>query len=148
MKLRSREAPYEKLKFYQDICQIRRLIHKITDRFSKIHLRLISQMRDAARSAKQNIREGYKKGSIGVFINSIKISQGSLEELSGDIEDCYEDKLISDEEFLKFSKLFKSAEFMSSRYIESLYKIQRNGTWKVPGKDNKKQHRLTSINLG
>lgn len=52
---------YENLKFYQNICEIRRLIYKITKRFQKSHLRLVSQMRDAARSAKQNIREGYSK---------------------------------------------------------------------------------------
>jgi len=137
MRLLRKEMPYEKLKFYQDICNIRRLIYQITERFTKANLRLISQMRDAARSAKQNIREGYKKGSIGEFIHSIKISQGSLEELSGDVEDCLEDNLISKEEFTQFSKLFRSAEFMSSRYIEALYKMERNGTWKIPGKRSK-----------
>lgn len=133
MRILKREMPYEKLKFYQDICVIRRLIYQITERFSKIHLRLVSQMRDAARSAKQNIREGYKKGTIGEFIHSIKISQGSLEELFGDIEDCLEDKLITPEEFAKLSELGRSAEFMSSRYLESLYKIEKEGTWKFPG---------------
>jgi four helix bundle protein len=133
MRVYKREMPYEKLKFYQDICEIRRLIYKITERFAKTHLKLVSQMRDAARSAKQNIREGYKKGSLGEFIHSIKISQGSLEELAGDIEDCLEDKLITEEEFAKLSKLFRSAEFLSSRYLESLYKIEKEGTWKIPG---------------
>lgn len=137
MKVFKREMPYEKLKFYQDICEIRRFIYKVTEQFAKTHLRLISQMRDAARSAKQNIREGYKKGSIGEFIHSIKISQGSLEELSGDVEDCLEDKLITEEQFTKLSKLFQSAEFMSSGYLESLYKIEREGTWKIPGKKQK-----------
>ena len=127
-----REMPYEKLKFYQDICEIRRLICQITERFAKINFKLVSQMRDAARSAKQNIREGYKKGSIGEFIHSIKISQGSLEELTGDIEDCLEDKLITEEEFFRLSKLYKSAEYMSSRYLQSLYKIRNEGTWKTP----------------
>jgi four helix bundle protein len=137
MRLLRKEMPYEKLKFYQDICQIRRLIYQITERFVKTNTRLISQMHDAARSAKQNIREGYKKGSIGEFIHSVKISQGSLEELSGDVEDCLEDNLISKEEFRQFSKLFRSAEFMSSRYIEALYKMERDGTWKIPGKRSK-----------
>lgn len=58
------DKPYEKLKFYQDICEIRRLMYQITERFSRVNLRLISQMRDAARSAKQNIREGYKKEAL------------------------------------------------------------------------------------
>ena len=128
-----RRAAYEDLKFYQDICEIRRFIHKITERFNKCHLRFVSQMRDAARSAKQNIRDGYKKGTLGEFIHSIKISQGSLEELSGDCEDCKEDGLITQEEFDKLAVLFQSAGYMSTRYLESLYKMEREGTWKVPG---------------
>ena len=129
--------PYEKLKFYQDICNIRRLIYKLTKRFQRSHLRLVSQMRDSARSAKQNIREGYRKGSIGGYINSIRISQGSLEELSGDIEDCHEDGLISDEEFKDFITLYKSADYMSTRYLESMYRIKKEGNWKVIGKPKK-----------
>ena len=91
------KRPYENLKFYQDICELRKSIYTITERFRKTHLRLVSQMRDAARSAKQNIREGYRRGTAGEFARSIKISQGSLEELSGDIEDCQGDNLISKE---------------------------------------------------
>lgn len=95
-------------------------------------MRLVSQMRDASRSAKQNIREGYIKGSLGEFIHSIKISLGSLEELSGDVEDCREDSLISAEEFDNFSRLFQSATYMANQYIKSLYKMKREGKWKVP----------------
>ena len=133
MRLIKREAAYEKLKFYQDTCKIRRFIYLITERFVKTHVRLVSQMRDAARSAKQNIREGYKKGSLGEFIHSIKISQGSLEELSGDIEDCLEDGIMTRSEFTELSKLFRSVNYLMIRYLESLYEIERNGSWKVPG---------------
>ncbi|MCK4810090.1 MAG: four helix bundle protein [Candidatus Omnitrophica bacterium] len=133
---------YEKLKFYQDIYQIRKFIHKITKRFSTIHLRLISQMRDAARSAKQNIREGYRKGTLGEYIHSIRISLGSLEELSGDVEDCKDDGLISKKEFDAFSKLFQSATYMTGQYLKSLYKMEREGTWKVPGAKLRKKRNL------
>ena len=136
---RIRKAAYEDLKFYQDICEIRRFIYKITERFKRSHLRLVSQMRDAARSAKQNIREGYKRGTIGEFIHSIKISQGSLEELSGDCEDCKEDNLITGEEFNKLAALFQSAGYMSTRYLESLYKMEREGTWRIPGYNYRKK---------
>ena len=91
-------------------------------------------MRDAARSAKQNIREGYRKGTLGDFIRSIKISQGSLEELSGDIEDCREDSLITNEEFQILSKLTQSIDLLIVRYVQSLYKMEKEGTWKIPGK--------------
>lgn len=125
--------PYEKLKFYQDICEIRKFIYPITERFKKTHPRLASQMQDAARSAKQNIREGYRKGSLGEFIHSIKISQGSLEELSGDVEDCKEDGLMNEEEFVRFSRLYQSAGYLTARFLKSLYKIEREGSWRVPG---------------
>jgi len=147
MKLLKREAAYEKLKFYQDVCEIRRIIYGITERFKKSHLRLVSQMRDAARSAKQNIREGYKKGSIGEFIHSINISLGSLEELGGDVEDCLEDKLITEEEFGKLSKLFRSADYMAGRYLESLYKMRQEGTWRTPSDRFKKQPHVTLGNI-
>jgi four helix bundle protein len=109
------EAAYEKLKFYQIICEIRRRIYQLTERFPKIHMRLVSQMRDAARSAKQNIREGYKKGTISEFIHSINISRGSLEELSGDLEDCREDGLITDKEFGELSQLCQNTDYLSAR---------------------------------
>lgn len=123
-----RPRPYEKLKFYQDICEIRKLTHMLTERFMKTHMRLVSQMRDAARSAKQNIREGYRKGTLGEFIHSINISRGSLEELSGDIEDCKEDGLITEFEFEKFLQLYRSAGYLSAQYLKALYKIGENGT--------------------
>ena len=126
------EHPYERLKFYQDICEIRRMVVGITGRLDKSHMRLISQMRDAARSAKQNIKEGYRRGSLGMFLNSIRISQGSLEELSGDIEDCLEDKLISPAEFERFNELYRSAIYMSIQYLKSMSKSDNKGKWNAP----------------
>ena len=132
MRLQSKKAAYEDLKFYQDICDIRRKVYLITERFRKTHLKVVSQMRDAARSAKQNIREGYKKGSAAEFARGIVISLGSLEELSGDVEDFMEDGLIMENEFIALSKLFKSADFMANRYLVSLRKMEREKKWKNP----------------
>lgn len=126
--------PYEKLKFYQDICEIRRFIQIITSRFERSHLRLVSQMRDAARSAKQNIKEGYTKGTLGEFKHSIKISQGSLEELCGDVEDCLEDRLISNEEFETFKALYRSASYMSTQYLKAMSQKTQINNWKIPFK--------------
>ncbi|MFZ5801280.1 MAG: four helix bundle protein [Candidatus Omnitrophota bacterium] len=139
------KRPYEELKFYQDICEIRRFIYKMTERFAKSNLRLVSQMRDASRSAKQNIREGYRKGTLGEFLHSIKISQGSLEELSGDIEDCFEDNLITKDELDKFAKLYHSASYLSTQYLKAMYRMENAGTWNVPGDRlrNKKQPKAT-----
>ncbi len=140
---RWRKPAYEDLKFYQDIREIREFIYKLTERFIKTHMRLVSQMRDAARSAKQNIREGYRKGTVGEYSHSIKISLGSLEELSGDVEDAREDGLISEQEFDEFSRLFQSATYMAGQYLKSLYKMEREGTWKVPGNRFRVNRNLT-----
>jgi four helix bundle protein len=134
----AKSPAYSSLIFYKNICDIRRYVYKITKRFEKTHLRLVSQMRDAARSAKQNIRESYKKGSIGEFIHGINISRGSLEELRGDIEDCHEDGLLFKDEFEKLIDLIKSADYMSFKYLESLYKMEKENKWKVPGSRRKK----------
>ena len=88
-------------------------------------------MRDAARSAKQNVREGYSRGTLAEFIRAIRISQGSLEELSGDMEDCLEDKLISESEYNHFNQLFKSAAYMSTQYVKSMSKADNKGKWKL-----------------
>ena len=133
------EKPYEKLKFYQDICELRKSIVEITERFGNKYLRLVGQMRDSARSAKQNIREGYGRGSLSEFLRSIRISQGSLEELSGDVNDCLEDKLITPQEHEKLSKLCNSALYMSNQYVKSMNKSANRGKWKVSG-DKKKRN--------
>ena len=97
-------------------------------------MRLVSQMRDAARSAKQNIREGYKKGTAGEFGHSIRISQGSLEELKGDVDDCLEDGLISKAESDVIGNLIRSASYLSSRYLISLHKLNNEKKWIIPFK--------------
>jgi four helix bundle protein len=126
-----KKRPYEHLKFYKDICEIRKFIYEITERFEKIHLRLISQMRDAESAAKQNIREGYRKGTLPEFLNSIRISQGSLEELSGDFEDCFEDKLVTKEEKDKFSKMYNSAIYLSTQYLKTMFCPENQAKWKT-----------------
>ena len=122
---------YEKLKFYQNICKIRSIISKIVRSFGPSELRLISQMKDAARSAKQNIIEGYKKDNRGEFAHSIKISRGSLGELEGDLDDCYEDGLISKDSYLNLKDLIGKTHYQIDRYLDSLYKMDRDGKWKT-----------------
>ncbi|MFH1753087.1 MAG: four helix bundle protein [Candidatus Omnitrophota bacterium] len=125
------QKAYERLKFYQNICEIRRIIYKLTERFHKGHLRLVSQMRDAARSAKQNIREGYSKDTAGQFAHSIKISRGSLDELEGDTDDCFEDGLISEPEHDTLKKLYRQTKYQMDHYLDALRKLEKQGKWKT-----------------
>ncbi|MFA5840082.1 MAG: four helix bundle protein [Candidatus Margulisiibacteriota bacterium] len=133
--------PYERLIFYQNICEIRKFVFFTTERLKRDHLRLVSQMRDAARSAKQNIKEGYRRGSLAQFVNYLKISLASLEELSGDVDDCLEDNLITKNEYDYFVKLYRSAEYLTRQYLKSMYTIEKQGTWKVPGEGERKRSR-------
>jgi four helix bundle protein len=76
-------------------------------------------MRDAARSIKQNIQEGYGK-SLGEYIHSLEISKGSLRELTGDIEDCFDDGLINKEEFQDLRENCGKTDYLFMRLIQSL----------------------------
>ncbi|MBN3040676.1 MAG: four helix bundle protein [Candidatus Omnitrophica bacterium] len=131
------QQPYENLKFYQNICEIRRIVNQITENFDGRYIRLVSQMRDAARSAKQNIREGYAKDTAGEFIRGIKISRGSLSELEGDIDDCFEDKLISKKEHDDLKGLISKTNYQIDRCVDSVYKLDREGKWKSRFKKKK-----------
>jgi len=55
------------------------------------------------------------------YINYLRnISRPSLAELHGDIEDCYEDKLISKEEFEELDDLCKRTDYLFNRLIKAL----------------------------
>ena len=132
-----REAAYERLQFYKNICIIRKKVYNLTERFRKTHIRLVSQMRDAARSSKQNIREGYAKDTSGEFAHSIKISKGSLCELEGDLDDCREDNLIEQKDYIGLKELISKTKYQIDKYIDSLYKLEKEGKWKTRFKRNR-----------
>lgn len=94
-------------------------------------------MRDAARSAKQNIREGYRKDTAREFARGIKISIGSLHELEGDVDDCFEDGLIAKEEYDVLKDLMGKTNYQVDRYLDSLYRLDREGKWKTRFKSNR-----------
>jgi hypothetical protein len=54
-----------------------------------------------------------------------------LEELIGDIEDCKDDDLFSSENYSMLMDLAKKTHYLLNNYIQSLYKIEKEGTWKV-----------------
>src|SRR3989338_3087439 len=82
---------YKKLVVWKNAKELRALVHRLTGEFPKLEVRRISQMRDAARSVKQNIQEGYQRRTRGEYLRGLEIAKGSLAELQGDVEDCLED---------------------------------------------------------
>ena len=121
----SEDFGYKKLIVWQNAYKLRRLVYVMTEAYVKIEMRRISQMRDAARSTKQNIQEGYKK-SLPAYINHLNIAQGSLLELRGDIEDCFDDGLINKEKFIEVDGLAGKTEYLFKRLIQSWVKKRDN----------------------
>jgi four helix bundle protein len=112
---------YKYLIVWEKLVEIRKLVYDINRRFPKSEHRRVSQMNDAARSAKQNVQEGYFR-STAEFIRALTISQGSLGELVGDLEDCLEDGLISREEFDHLNELCNKTLYLLGKLIDSLRK--------------------------
>jgi len=114
------EAPYKKLIVWQNARILRKKIYDITRGFSKSEYRRVSQMNDAARSVKQNIQEGYGQ-TLPKYINALRnIAKPSLSELRGDIDDCYEDNLISESEFKDLDSLCCKTDYLFMKLIRSL----------------------------
>lgn len=86
---------YQYSAIYRNSVVLRLLIKKFTDSLNpKKHHRLISQLDSAARSVVANIREGYVRPKSSDYSTFLGYSQGSLEEVRGDIEDAKDDGLI------------------------------------------------------
>ncbi len=84
-------AGYRFLIPWSNAVLLRLLIRALTSSFPKSEYRRKAQMDDAIRSVVRNIEEGFKRATTGEYIQSIGYSQGSLEEVKGDVRDCLED---------------------------------------------------------
>jgi four helix bundle protein len=86
---------YQHSAVYRNAVILRLLIKKFTDFLNpKKHHRLITQLDSAARSVVANIREGYVRPKSSDYSTFLGFSQGSLEEVRGDIQDAKDDGLI------------------------------------------------------
>lgn len=70
---------------------LRFLVRKFTDSLPRKEYRSKAQADDAARSMVRNIEEGYKRATTTPYLEFIGFSQGSLEELKGDVRDWAQD---------------------------------------------------------
>ncbi|KKW08011.1 MAG: S23 ribosomal protein [Candidatus Kaiserbacteria bacterium GW2011_GWA2_49_19] len=86
---------YRFLTAWSNSALLRILVRCLTNSFPKSEYRRKAQMDDAIRSVVRNIEEGFKRSTTGEYIQFIGYSQGSLEEVKGDIRDCGEDKFLT-----------------------------------------------------
>ena len=82
---------YRYLVPWSNAALLRFLIRHLTSGLPKSEYRRKSQVDDAARSVVRNIEEGYKRATTSEYLQFIGYSQGSLEEVKGDIRELTED---------------------------------------------------------
>ncbi|MEK7597783.1 MAG: four helix bundle protein [Patescibacteria group bacterium] len=86
---------YKYLVPWSNAVLLRFFIRRFTESLPKSEYRRKSQVDDAARSVVRNIEEGFKRTTTGEYLQFIGYSQGSLEEVKGDIRELTEDKFLS-----------------------------------------------------
>ena len=82
---------YRFLVAWSNAVLLRFLIRLFTDFLPKSEYRRKAQVDDAARSVVRNIEEGYKRATTSEYLQFIGYSQGSLEEVKGDVREMTED---------------------------------------------------------
>jgi len=73
---------------------LRFFVRKFTESLPKSEYRRKSQVDDAARSVVRNVEEGFKRTTTSEYLQFIEYSQGSLEEVKGDIRELTEDRFM------------------------------------------------------
>ena len=82
---------YRYLVQWSNAVLLRFLIRLLTASLPKSEYRRKAQLDDAGRSTVRNLEEGYKRSNTSAYIEFISFSQGSLEEVKGDIRELTED---------------------------------------------------------
>mgnify|MGYP001572662746 CR=1 FL=1 len=138
------QPAYESLKFYQEISMIRREVFACLEPHRRRYPKLIGQVTDALRSAKQNVIEGYGRDSLGSFLQHLKISRASLAEARGDLDDFSDDIPVIHEQCRAFVDRIDRTMFLLDRYVDSLYRLDQQGGWKTRWGD--KRRKVTASN--
>ncbi len=82
---------YRHLVQWSNTVLLRYLVRLFTASLPKAEYRRKAQLDDAARSTVRNIEEGWKRSNTSTYIEFISFSQGSLEEVKGDVRELTED---------------------------------------------------------
>src|SRR3990167_1764645 len=82
---------FQYLAVWQNAALLRVFVRNFTLSLPLWERRLKAQMDDEARSVKRNIEEGWKRPTTSEYLQFLGYSQGSLEELRGDVRDCKTD---------------------------------------------------------
>lgn len=122
MKFIRRKKPegYKELLVYKRADELQDFIYQITEEFPVNERRRREQMRDSARSVKQNIVEGWKRETTQQYIDFLSYSFGSLGELKEDGKDCFKFGLINKEEFNELIRRCGEVDYLMVRLKNAL----------------------------
>lgn len=85
---------YKYLVQWSNLVLLRYFVRKFTITLIKGEYRRKIQIDDAARSTVRNIEEGYKRSTTAAYLEFISFTQGSLEEVKGDVIELAQDKFL------------------------------------------------------
>lgn len=85
---------YKYLVPWSNAVLLRFFVRRFTESLPKSEYRRKSQVDDAARSVVRNIEEGFKRTTTKEYLQFVGYSQGSLEEVKGDVRELAEDKFL------------------------------------------------------
>jgi len=118
---------YEDIKAWQLAREYRRKIYKITKKFPKEEIYVLtSQMRRAAISITSNIAEGYGRYSYQENIQFCRTSRGSVNEVLDQLYVALDENYITKEEFNNLYKEGREVEKAINGYISFLKKQKNN----------------------
>ena len=113
---------YKYLAVWKNTVQLQDMVRNFTKTLPYSERRRKDHMNDASRSVQRNIEEGYKRPTTKEYLDFLGFSQGSLEELKGDVRDCLRDGLIKKELHDKFIELINKTDWLFRRLVTALEK--------------------------
>ena len=85
---------YKYLAPWTNAVLLRFLIRKFTETLPRTEFRMRTQVNDACRSVVANIEEGFKRPDRKAYLEYLGFSQGSLEEVKGDVRRLHQDRFL------------------------------------------------------
>ena len=113
---------YKYLAVWKNAVELQKLTKEFTKTLPYSEKRRKDHMDDASRSVQRNIEEGYKRPTTKEYLDFLGFSQGSLEELKGDVRDCLRDGLMGKKLHDKFIELINKTDWLLRRLVKSLEK--------------------------
>jgi len=113
---------YKYLAVWKNAVELQKLTREFTKTLPYSERRRKDHLEDASRSVQRNIEEGYKRPTTKEYLDFLGFSQGSLEEVKGDVRDCLRDGLLGKELHDKFIEIINKTDYLFRHLVEALEK--------------------------